>query len=72
MPLGEFIRAKRKTSLGNMWLVSEKIRREKVGSVPTFYCSREQIRLVENGLNARLLKRSFCTKGNLLNLCCTH
>jgi hypothetical protein len=36
LPLGEFIRAKRKTSLGNIWLVSEKIRREKVGSVPTF------------------------------------
>jgi hypothetical protein len=34
-----------------MWLVSEKIRHEKVASVPTFfYCSREQIRLVENGL----------------------
>jgi hypothetical protein len=33
-----------------MWLVSEKIRREKVGSVPTLLlvASREQIRPVEN------------------------
>jgi hypothetical protein len=33
-----------------MSLVSEKIRREKVGQFLLFYCSREQIRLVENGL----------------------
>ena len=32
-------------------LAGEKNRREQVGSVPTFFvCSREQIRLVENGL----------------------
>ena len=31
-------------------LVGEKIRREQVGTVPTFFCSREQIRQVENGL----------------------
>ena len=30
---------------------AKRIRREKVGSVPIlFYCSRERIRLVENGL----------------------
>ena len=32
-------------------LPGEKIRREQVGSVPTFLCSREQIRQVENRLN---------------------
>ena len=32
-------------------LVGEKIRREQVGTVPTFLCSREQIRKVESGLN---------------------
>jgi hypothetical protein len=40
-----------------MRLVSEKIRREKVGVVIQFllfYCSREQIRLVENGLLSQL------------------
>ena len=31
-----------------MWLIREEIRREKVGSVLDY--SREQIRLVENGL----------------------
>ena len=28
----------------------EKIRHEQIGTVPTFFCSREQIRQVENGL----------------------
>ena len=32
-------------------LVAEKIRRGQVGTVPTFFCSREQFRQVENGLN---------------------
>jgi hypothetical protein len=34
-PLGEFFRATRKTNLGNR-IGQRKIRREKVGSVPTF------------------------------------
>ena len=49
-----FARRKAKTRIRQRdWLklAGEKIRREQVGSVPTFFvCSREQIRLVENGL----------------------
>ena len=50
-----FARREAKTRIGQRdWLklAGEKIRREQVGSVPTFFvCSREQIRLVENRLN---------------------
>ena len=55
--LGEFVRAKRKPNFGNVIsekirenLISEKIRREKVGSVPTLLliASRGKIRPVEN------------------------
>ena len=42
--------ARSENQISAMWLVSEKIRREKVGSVPTLLlvASREQIRPVEN------------------------
>ena len=47
--LGEFVRAKRKPNFSNV-IGQRKIRREKVGSVPTLLlvASREQIRPVEN------------------------
>ena len=50
-------------------LAGEKIRREQVGSVPTFFvCSREQIRLVENGLK-KDSARSALVLGNIGIFC---
>jgi hypothetical protein len=43
--------------LGNVIVVREKIRRaKKVDQFLLFYCSREQIRLVENGLKNKAKK----------------
>ena len=45
-------------------LAGEKIRHEQVGSVPTLFVgSREQIRLVENGLKTRVI---FARKNSLV------
>lgn len=58
-PSSEFIRATQ-NEIWNlvMWLA----RREKVGSIPTFYhSSREQIRQVETSLSAGLFTRKYGT-----------
>ena len=47
-----FARRKAKTKIRQrdwLTLVGEKNHRKQVGTVPTFFCSREQIRQVENG-----------------------
>jgi hypothetical protein len=49
-----------------MWLVSKKIRREKLDQFLLFYCSREQIHLVENGLKAFRITRETCSANRLV------
>jgi hypothetical protein len=53
LPPGEFVHAKRKTNLGNAcdWS-AKKFAAKNLNQFLLFYCSREQIRLVENGLKA--------------------
>ena len=59
-PLGDFVRATRSENK-NDWLkwAGEKIRRKQVGTVPTFSCSREQIRQVENRLKSSVFSSSI-------------
>ena len=55
-PLREFVRVMRSEIKARIrqrrWstLVNEKIRRKQIGTVPSFFCAREQVRLLENGL----------------------
>ena len=61
-----FARREAKTRIRQRYwlkLAGEKIRREQVRTVPTFFvCSREQIRQVENGLNRNTYTRFFFTQ----------